>query len=370
MTYGDVVARRRLVSAVQAYGGNMFDRSLHRPQNNSSSNFRSNAEDFGTRERNNDLYDQHLLSRYYENCGRLSWDVEENPPVASAFSGPLRHVGSDQSKASVTRGAEDRNTRAADDQEQSAGTEADEGLDEAKSESSETPKMRYRCKLCGQPKQNHVCSYQQALERSIGTMSYVAVNAFQAKESGKLAPSLSDMNNFVDLENEDEDEDGNKIVPNIEPLSKRAVESLPYYQVASEDCVGRRRKRRAINAGNREKYKGDERLFHTPMEIKPEQCRQVSMRTTCRIEGFKYPTVPLTFHQRKNASEDLFELCQGIPGLTDDCSKILGIARESKSWDLAIAELITQILVVAYCPPSDEMLEGLKRHLMTMGFSC
>jgi len=366
MTYEDVVARRRLVSAVQAYGGNMFDRSLHMQQNNSSSVFRSNGEDFGTRERNNDLYDQNISLRYYENCGRLSWDVEENPPVALAVSGPLRHVGSDQSKTS-----EDRNKKAADEkEEQVPGTEADEGLDEAKSESGETPKMRYRCKLCGQPKQNHVCSYQQALERSIGTMSYVAVNAFQAKESGKLAPSLSDMNNFVDLEDEDEDEDGNKVVADIESSSKRALESLPYFQVASEDCVGRRRKRRRIMTGNSEKYKGDERLLHKPMEIKPEQCRQVSMRTTCRMGKFKYPTVPLTFHQRKNASEDLFELCQEIPGLTDDCSKILEIARESKSWDLAIAELITQILVVAYCPPSDEMLEGLKRHLLTMGFSC
>lgn len=57
--------------------------------------------------------------------------------------------------------------------------------------------MRYRCKLCGQPKQNHTCPYQQSLQRSIGVTVYLAVNAYTADEPGRLAPALSDINNFV-----------------------------------------------------------------------------------------------------------------------------------------------------------------------------
>lgn len=368
LSYEDLVAQRRLVCAVQAYGGNIFPRPAKVQQSSVSSIFRSNAEDLATTEWNNDRYEQHLSLRYYENNGHLSWDVEENPPVAGDSSSTLRLLDSDQSKVSVSKDAEDKSKMSREELQDSNG-EVNEIVEEVKSDSGETPKMRYRCKLCGQPKQNHMCSFQQALERSIGTMSYAAVNAFEAKETGKLAPSLSEMNNFVDLE--DEDEDGSIILIDIGAPSKCAIEeSVPFAQSASNSYIGRRRKRRKSDSGKSEKYRGDERLFHKNMEIKQEQCRQVSMRASCRMGDFKYPTLPLTFHQRKKASEDLFKLCQGLSGLADECAKILRVARESDNWDLAIAEMTTQMLVIIHCPPSDDTLEGVKQHLMTMGISC
>jgi len=368
LSYEEMVAKRRLVCAVQTYGGNMCAR---RPtqvqQSNVSSIFRSNAEDLATSEWNNDRYDQHLSLRYYENNSHLSWDVEENPPVAGGSSGTLRLTGNGQSKAPVSKDAED-NSKILRYQMQDSNNENNEDLEDVKSESGDTPKMRYRCKLCGQPKQNHVCTYQQALERSIGTMSYSAVNAFEAKEPGKLAPALSDMNNFFDLE--DEDEDCFKVEIGAGASTKCAVEPLPCFQSANKIYIGRRRKRRKNDSEKKENLRGDERLFHKNIEIKQEQLREVSTRTSCRMGDFSYPTLPLTFHQRKKASEDLFSLCQGISGLTDDCAKILKAARESNNWDLAVAEMTTQLLVVIHCPPGDDMLDGLKQHLMTMGISC
>jgi len=64
----------------------------------------------------------------------------------------------------------------------------------------EGPKMKYRCKLCGQLKQNHDCSYRHSLQRSIGVMVYPAVNAYTAAEPGVVAPALTEMNNFVSYE--------------------------------------------------------------------------------------------------------------------------------------------------------------------------
>ena len=66
-------------------------------------------------------------------------------------------------------------------------------------------KAKYRCKLCGQFKQNHICPYKNSLERSIGTMSFAAINSFECAEPGNLAPSLAEMNNFFHLISDDEE---------------------------------------------------------------------------------------------------------------------------------------------------------------------
>jgi len=47
------------------------------------------------------------------------------------------------------------------------------------------------------PEQNHVCAYQQSLERSIGTRIYPAVNVFTANEWGVLSLVLSKIKNSV-----------------------------------------------------------------------------------------------------------------------------------------------------------------------------
>lgn len=361
-TVEDVIARRRLVCSVQAYGGNMFQQSKNRKQNNVSSIFRR-KDDEGLSNINKGCYEEQLQLQYFENGSHLSWDVEECKLQAN-----LQHSDGDRlSTKKETINADDDDKHSTPDvMDQSA---IDGGApvtnDESIAESDDSPKLKYRCKLCGQPKQNHTCPFQQELQRSIGTMAYVALNAFQSQEPGELATSLSEMNNFVDLEN---DENGEDLITNRVQRTVEVV--MPSFRLPDKEFIGKRRKTRINSNGSDRQYKGDEKLFHEIMDIKPEQYRLVSVHRSNLIGDFKYPSLPLTFDQRKGASEDLFGLCQEIPGLTDDCAKVLQIARKTDLWDLAVAELITQILVATKCGPGDEILDGLRRHLMCMGFSC
>jgi hypothetical protein len=376
------MAKRRLVCTVQAYGGNMFRRSDSQHQNSVSSIFRVFE---GSRSQAD--YDQVLNTRYYENDSHLSWDVEENPPVGSADSNSTANPGglhSTSPKSEDEQGDKGKmqkgNTRlpAIIDNEDSIASV------EGRDENSSGSKTRYRCKLCGQPKQNHTCPYEKALLRHMGTMSYPALNAFQCKESGNLAPALSDMNNFVDLENDLDDEYGDDLmtpedcksgdpISGISSLKKRSLDSIPAFDASpdeTKELMAKRRKTRRIAKGAKsERYQGDDKLFHEAMDIRPEQHRIVSPNVTNQMGDFRYPTLPLSFEQRKNASEDLFELSQQIVGLTEECAEVLHIARESNAWDLAVAELITQVLVIISCPLGDNVLNGLRRHLETLGVS-
>ena len=236
----------------------------------------------------------------------------------------------------------------------------------------------------GQPKQNHTCPYEKALLRHMGTMSYPALNAFQCKESGNLAPALSDMNNFVDLENDLDDEYGEDLmtpencksgdlISGISSLKKRSLDSIPVFDASPDETrelmAKRRKTRKNAKGAKSEKYQGDDKLFHEAMDIRPEQHRIVSPNVTNQMGDFRYPTLPLSSEQRKNASEDLFELSQQIVGLTEECGEVLHIARESNAWDLAVAELITQVLVIISCPLGDNGLNGLRQHLETLGIS-
>jgi len=39
-------------------------------------------------------------------------------------------------------------------------------------------------------------------------------------------------------------------------------------------------------------------------------------------------------------------------------------------WDLAVAELMTQVVIVVHCPDGDTQFDGLRRYLLTLGISC
>ena len=108
------------------------------------------------------------------------------------------------------------------------------------------------------------------------------------------------------------------------------------------------------------------------MELKPEQFRLV---TPSKIiddnpDAFTYPALPLPYAQRKRLSDNLFSLSKEIPQLTDECASVLREARERDLWDLAVAELMTQVVVVVHCPDNDTSFEGLRRYLLTLGFTC
>lgn len=359
-TFEEVIARRRLLCAVQAYGGNAFRRREKVKRNDVSSIFRLNNDELALRKSSSECYEEKLQLQYFENGSHLSWDVEESklqarlPDEDDGYASTEKATNNiDDDNLSTT----DRNNNLADEGDASTKT------DESVTDSDDAPKLKYRCKLCGQPKQNHSCPFQQALERNIGTMTFSAVNAFQSHEPGELATPLSEMNNFVDLENDEHGE-----YPNI--TAKRPLEIAPSIRTPENEFIGKRRKTRVDSTGTDRKYKGDEKLFHKLMDIKPEQFRTVSVLRSNLIGDYRYPTLPLTFDQRKGASEDLFQLCQEISGLTDDCAKVLQVARNTDLWDLAVAELVTQILVAIKCGPGDEALDGLRYHLMCMGFSC
>ena len=46
-----------------------------------------------------------------------------------------------------------------------------------------------------------------------------------------------------------------------------------------------------------------------------------------------------------------------INGLTDECAVVLREARQKRKWDLAIAELMAQVLIVVHCQDGDNTLD-------------
>ncbi len=326
-------------------------------------------------------YDKVLPMRYFDNNLRLSWDVEDDPPVGiperSISDKPpkkIRKLEDDfKFKKDISEDSEDPKE---DDIQLFCGT-VDESKEDTESapKIAETPKMKYRCKLCGQPKQNHICPFTQELQRSIGTNSYPALNAFQCSEPGRVAPALSSMNNFTDLDEDDtgipsrsrDEHDKAVVTPDSGKSKKRRMQQPHYSSSVAYGLVG---KKRRVSKEDKQSYRGDESLILPTMEIKPEQYRTVSSRAVNSIKAYEYTAVPLTFRQRKSMSDSLFDLCQEVSGLTEECSEVLLVARKTELWDLAIAELIVQTLVMLYCPSNDYSLEGLKRYLLTMGISC
>lgn len=132
-------------------------------------------------------------------------------------------------------------------------------------------------------------------------------------------------------------------------------------------------------------------LFRDTMELKREQYRTVratpnptassgsggvtssiatSTLPTESLNAYRYPPVPTPYSQRKELGDTLFALSREVPKLADSCAAILRDARENDAWDQAVAELTTQVLVVLKCEEGDVTLEGLRRHLLTLGIAC
>jgi len=232
-----VIAYRRVTSAICAFGGTRMNR---KPTSQQASQTHNNFSIFRTKpsevhsttssSSNNDPhhnqgetvpsdYEKALPQRYYENENHLSWEFEEEPPIkvesrelsssavretvedtSSIASTPKRKASPGKQKSSKKAKTPTSSSSSSPGNKKSSSSGDSVSLASPGSTSrSDQPKMKYRCKLCGQPKQNHICPYQQKLQRSIGTMVYPAVNAFTSNEPGVLAAPLSEMNNFVSL---------------------------------------------------------------------------------------------------------------------------------------------------------------------------
>ena len=230
-------------------------------------------------------YDEQLPGRYYENESRLSWEFEENPPVEVT----------DEESAEKDRNNNCGRDSKNGDKDRSDASRSLDG-DEKRSAPSPQPKMKYRCKLCGQPKQNHTCPYQQSLARSIGVMVYPAVNAFTAAEPGTIAPALSEMNNFIDVK--DPNMSDSVDTPQPRPTPERSSRYGPTTAMASPKQVSpeqmrsspspaatpkmqnkkdKRGTKRSYGGGTKEGPPGGavddqgDLLFVESMELKPQQ---------------------------------------------------------------------------------------------------
>lgn len=364
-----LIAKRRLKSAVLAFGGN-FD-SLNEPRFENDITSRKSK-----KPKLVDAYEESLPNRYYENCGRLSWDVEESP-----FEDMNKKI--DNSSDFHSNVLEDSlNFEASNGSVYNEFLDGNDSTNSSSFSEEECCKTKYRCKLCGKPKQNHVCTYQQALERSIGTMAYPSLNAFECEEPGRLAPTLSEMNNFTDLIDVAEEECANAKLQNMGIGSesetsdqKQPKSNCNANRTVNENCslpLGSKRKLFSVSDNEKSDLVRDE-LFLNKTALRVEQYRTVNDITqdddTVTEKRFRYPTVPLTMAHRTSMSKFLFDLCQQTDCLTEICTEVLSKTRETESWDLVIAELITQALVIMHCPPNDQKLDGLRDFLLTIGIS-
>lgn len=391
------IARRRVESSICAFGGNLNGRSNTIREDDRDSIFRDRSESknqvsatvtLASKDasistqlaRIRSKYEEALPSRYYENESRLSWEFEESPPV-EVFPDDDAAAENERSKnkEKQDQGKDDKTATSDDDQYYILVDENDEGS--ADKDGNSPAKMRYRCKLCGQPKQNHTCPFQHALARSIGTMVYPAVNAFTADEPGVIAAPLSEMNNFVDIQ-----KDGSEASPmRPSPDRSRSISTgptTPSAQVTPETMRSSSRQSRSLSGrhGSRKRmysyFKGSssdhgDLLFVEAMELKPEQFRIVSQSKSRKSsEGYVYPALPLPYAQRKRLSDNLFSLSNDVPKLTDECAQVLRDAREKDMWDLAVAELMTQVIVIIHCNERDYRFEGLRQYLLTLGIAC
>jgi len=432
------IARRRVISAVCAFGGTFQGERTPTSQglqpnkatSGSQSIFRAKSGDTPQgsqnpwttsevlsdhRSRHRAKYDEVLPTRYYENDNRLSWEFEETPPIdemgreeEEAEASDHKHDGDASGRYRANGGnAKDEYDDASRDDGKKTPTGSKDG---------DQPKMRYRCKLCGQPKQNHTCPYQQSLARSIGVMIYPAVNAFTAAEPGSLAPALAEMNNFISSGDSVASTEGspshasrmNPTVP-IQQVTPESMRSSPRLTTSTSPMNTPIRSSRLQPSRHsnprppmydlQRQYIGDpgilpssmsrgtkrghgqmmmtdgsdqtELLFVTAQELRPEQYRMVtSSKIVSAPDAFTYPALPLPYAQRKRLSDNLFSLSKEVPHLTDECAAVLREAREKDMWDLAVAELMTQVVIVAHCHDTDSQFEGLRRYLMTLGISC
>lgn len=424
------VARRRVISAVCAFGGTFQgDRQIQQPKSGGTQsifrekpgevatvtpNSSASTSPGGHRSRHRAKYDEMLPSRYYENDNRLSWEFEEHPPIDD--------MGREEEEADERKREEDANGISVgseclkreggnnDDDDDDDDDDADDGEKTAsESKDGDQPKMKYRCKLCGQPKQNHTCPYQQSLARSIGTMVYPAVNAFTASEPGNLAPALTEMNNFVSGGDSVASNEGaspsrpsrlvtgaSGSVQQVTPESMRSnsraglsptntpvrprtpsrrivirpAHELQRRHMGAPPPSASRGKKRGFGQMSMDADQGD-LLFVEAVDLKPEQFRIVTASKIVNApDAFTYPALPLPYAQRKRLSDNLFSLSKEVPQLTDECAAVLREAREKDMWDLAVAELMTQVVVVVHCHDTDSRFEGLRSYLMTLGISC
>jgi hypothetical protein len=398
------IATRRVEAAICAFGGTL---NSNRSQQTWSI-FRHRGASTDGRRR----YEQRLPGRYYLSGSRISWDVEENPPVHN----PIQEEG-DFDAGEMKSEAESPKSDHSDNSSGSSSTASESPTSHNAGDSqSDAAKMKYRCKLCGQLKQRHNCLYQQPLQRSIGVMVYPAVNSYTAAEPGAIAPALTKMNNFVSYDSDQGSPQpehaprqigGSLFAVHPSTITPETLRGGTFFHSpqsslsaqSSEDPITSSHTTGLVIHGARVDAIGSKRPhaqllervsthsdslvrnspFVASVTLRPEHYRAVtSSKETTKGEldaptttstAYQYPAIPLTFAERKRLSDTLFYLSKEVPSMTSDCATALRDARQNNEWDLAVAELLTQVVVGLYCGEGDVRLEGLQQYLLALGIS-
>jgi len=404
------IAKQRVECAIFAFGGTVTRKPPCQPQSDKLSIFRTRNESSSSsggapspskssqgnssaKRKNRQLsrsnstvrrekYETKLRQQYFEHGNRLSWDVQANLSLtldgAKTFDDD---VGSQLKKSGSSMDQSDNSRQ----------------------------QRKNRCKKCGQIKQGHICPYQSSLQRSIGVMVYPSANAHVADEPG----SLCEMNNFISIKsssfeasmssNERKRQNAstfdkndvsktkmartmdNRSIQEINPFRRKSILVAPKIMCGviddkrSDEEEGRR-----DDTTKTDVHCAPDLLFQPKMEITLDQYRTITPKeqqsslapssassSSKSSRDYTYPQVPLTFSQRKSMSDALFSLSKLIPKLTDECALVLTEARRKDQWDLAVAELMTQVICVLHCSPErDYTLEGLRRYLMGLGIVC
>ncbi len=378
------IARRRISSSICAFGGCAPRRTV---------SFDSVAPGVGGTLLNEKeemeekkKYEDQLSSRYFMKEQSISWDVELHEVIhptsttkKEALMESNRKEGNDSHFYCVPITPNNNSSHYSTDV----------------NSRKEGQKTKYRCKLCGQPKQNHSCPYQSSLVRSIGTMVYPVVNAFETEEPGNLAPPLSEMNNFTSLLSQDvstaygRDRDppyrpypggySNVLTPDSHwspntpgGLSTMSDPSTPASTHGRPPQSSFRKREHLLLSRDDTMSAASTSGGHLrgAMDLKREQYRNVRVFTNVIPGAYEYPHIPTPYAQRKEMGDTLFSLSREVPKLADSCAAILREARENDQWDQAVSELTTQVLIILKCEEDDYSLEGLKRHLLTLGIAC
>lgn len=108
--------------------------------------------------------------------------------------------------------------------------------------------------------------------------------------------------------------------------------------------------------------------------LKPDQYRAVSIVNPFGVkeedESYQYASLPVTYSQRKRLADSLLSMSKEVPILAKACAEVLREAKEHDQWDRAVAELLTQVLVVLHCASEDRRLDGIQSYLLTVGIAC
>lgn len=400
------VATRRVEAAVCAFGGTLSQRQSDQRQ--SASIFRPKGQ------HGRSFYEEAFHHRYSVTKTRVSWDVEEHPPVelSTNTSLPARVVNSNSSGSStggkqITGRKSPLSPHIILGQSTSA-PHSDGSARSARSTPSPTPsdlilsgfdmpKLKYRCKLCGQPKQNHSCPYRRSVQRSIGVMVQPVPTSFTAHEPGELTPALSEMNNFVSYDSADCSYGSTGHAPaahsplygppfiskahaSVTPDGRRTVLLSPQSSLSTNGHTPETspKNRPGDNPRKRSHSGMDPKVSSATVPsamvnsvpLRPEQYRAVTPGKMQMEGSFTYPAVPIPLAERRRLSDTLFVLSKRIPPITEECSIILNDARGKGMWDLAVAELLTQVVTGLFCMEGDRRLEGLHRYLLGHGISC